>query len=201
MRLINIFSFLIIGSLYGCSSNSGNIIEPSYTKIETHNISDKTHSGKDTLAYELALQLIKIKKYHEAENLLSKLNKKYEPSASALANLALVHYKLNKIDSAEKYIQHAITIKHDQFEYENIAGLIAIEKGDFKKAEQYYRSALSINQEYANSHYNLALLYDIYYQDIDVAYKHYTRYLELIDYTDTETTEWVEQLKYSLKQD
>jgi tetratricopeptide (TPR) repeat protein len=182
--------------LFGCAS------APPGSKAAgtaaTAKSAQRSPSDTEKKAYETALKCIQDGKFSEAETTLSGLNSASPFSASALANLALVDFKLQKIDSANTYIAQAIELKPNQHEYENLAGLIAVEKGDFKTAEAHYRNAIAINKQYAYAYYNLALLYDIYYQDINRANENYAQYLLLINHEDKETLAVVEQLKASL---
>ena len=72
-----------------------------------------------------------------------------------------------------------------------------MKKKQFSEAEKYYKTAISINKNFALAHYNLALLYDIYFQDIKRAYAQYLKYLSLVP-DDKETQAWADELKYSL---
>ena len=78
-------------------------------------------------------------------------------------------------------------------------GFIEKQKGNIVKARDYYLRAIEIKDNYALAHYNLALVYDIYIQDIPKAIGHYQKYLALIKRKDQKTAEWVEQLKASMK--
>ncbi len=84
-------------------------------------------------------------------------------------------------------------------EVHNVLGLLAVEQKAFKKAETEYLLAVTLDKKLASAHYNLALLYDIYFQDIDKAYQSYQTYLSL-NPNDSKTRDWVDQLKYSLEQ-
>jgi tetratricopeptide (TPR) repeat protein len=66
-------------------------------------------------------------------------------------------------------------------------------------AEKGYKEALQLREKYPAAHYNLGLLYDTYYQDVDRAIVHYDRYLELSDGSDKKTQSWVDELKQKVK--
>ena len=67
------------------------------------------------------------------------------------------------------------------------------------EAKNDYLKAIQLKPDYINAQYNLALLYDIYLQDIKSAIQHYEIYLSLIDKPDEPTLEWVNHLKGTLK--
>jgi len=79
------------------------------------------------------------------------------------------------------------------------ATLIAVSRGKYKEAETHYLTAIKLDNKNASAHYNLALLYDVFYQDIRSAIPHYEQYLALINQEDEDTLNWVEELKLNLQ--
>lgn len=151
--------------------------------------------------YLQAIQLIDKQDYESAEKILAKLSRRNTAVAGVWANLAIAHYLQNDADSAETAAKRAYELNDNDAEILNLLGLLAVKRGDFKSAEAHYKKAIELESEFANAHYNLALLFDIYYQDIALAYQHYNRYLSLTGGQDKETADWVEQLKYSLERE
>ena len=192
--LISLLTFVLIS----CVSPQ---IQQPRQKNAYNTINSSKEANKNKLAYELSLQLIKMEKYKKAQKLLIRLSMGEHVDAKVYANLALVNFKLAHYDDAYDNVQLAMTLNPEHPQYENMAGLITIEKGDFKSAEIHYLTAIKLQSNYANAYYNLALLYDIYYQDIDTAYSYYQQYLSHITTPDITTEQWVSQLKYSLNKE
>jgi tetratricopeptide (TPR) repeat protein len=157
-------------------------------------------SESEKVEFQQALESIKTNNLPNAEKILKKLSDKLGASTSISANLALTYYKLQRYDLAETQINNALAVNEADAETQNIAGLIAIEMKKHQAAENHFKRALTLKPDFANAHYNIALLYDIYFQDIPNAYSHYQKYLSLVGDSDKETKEWVDQLQYSLKQ-
>ena len=65
----------------------------------------------------------------------------------------------------------------------------------YKQQKKHYKEAIENKNDYAIAHYNLALLYDIYFQDVAKAIPHYEKYMELINNEDKNTADWLEQIK------
>ncbi len=76
--------------------------------------------------------------------------------------------------------------------------LVLFHKGKINDAKKDYIKAIELKPDYINAHYNLALLYDIYLQEITLAIKHYETYLSLLKKTDEATQEWVNHLRGTL---
>ena|GEM_PF-1576278 len=156
-------------------------------------------TGKQQAEYEIALRLLEQKQYERAKKLLMKLSATAAAPAKIDANLALCHFKLANFTLASQSIATALTKNSESADTQNLAALISIETGNFPQAEKHLQAALKIDSEHVFAHYNMALLYDIYFQEIATAYQHYLKYLNLINYEDKDTVEWVEQLRYSVE--
>ena len=156
-----------------------------------------TLSASQKVEFQHAITEIGKENYKKSIKTLTRLDKKgsYYP---VKLNLALVYYKTENFDKAEASLQQALSLNNKDAKLYNLEGLLKLEKHEFKAAEKAFAQAVALNKDYALAYYNLALLYDIYYQNIQQAYKYYLTYLNLIDYKDEQTLNWVEQLKYSL---
>ncbi|WP_086931396.1 tetratricopeptide repeat protein [Agarilytica rhodophyticola] len=150
--------------------------------------------------YHTAFEQMQKQEYKVAQKILRKLASQYSQNLAIKTNLATVYFKQGNIKEAEQICQQALSKGAKIEELYNLLGLISVENKKFQDAENYYRKALSLNKNYADAHHNLALLYDVYYQDINNAYQHYAKYLSLAP-EDEEVKQWLEQLKYSLDQE
>lgn len=148
--------------------------------------------------FQSAITDLKQKKYTEAEKLFSDLAKEQPNNDGPYCNLAIIYYKANDYDNALKLINHALDINNNNPQAYNLRAQIMLKKSKVIDAKNDYLKAIEINPKYINAQYNLALLYDIYFQDLKTAIKHYEIYLSLIDVPDERTLEWVNHLKGSL---
>lgn len=114
-------------------------------------------------------------------------------------NLAMANYTIKRNEDAIRAIEHAHKLQPQAVDILNVKGLIYAEEGRYKEAEQLYLTAVKLDSKNANVHYNLALLYDIYYQDIAKAVPHYENYLSLSNKKDEKTEAWTDELKQTLK--
>ena len=134
-----------------------------------------------------------------AKTMLQKLSNSRPELSEISFNLALTYYKLNDLNGAESSLEQALEVNPDDPQILALKGAIETRKGHIIQAEDLYQKALAKNENFANAHYNLALLYDNYYQDIQLAAGHYQRYLELTDYKDRKTLVWLEEINSTLK--
>lgn len=149
--------------------------------------------------YRQAVVLLAEGKHAEAESALRTFIDKYPDIASAYLNLA---YALLNRQQAEKSLQavnKSIELNPRIAQAYHHRAYLKLNNGDIHQAQEDFQQAIKLNPGYVNAHFNLALLYDIYLQDINLAIKHYQSYLDLVTEDDERTREWVEYLKNSLR--
>lgn len=187
-------TLLIAGLLFltGCAS-----APPSSTGI-SQATNKSGLNEKYRSEYLRALNALEEKNYKPASVTLNKVMADNPGFVEGWANLALAQLHAGDIQAAKQSVNNALQLDQQAGLY-NLAGLVAAEDGAYKTAEQHYARAIQINPNLANAHYNLALLNDIYYQNIAKAIQHYERYLALINDADPDTEAWVQELKRNLK--
>ncbi len=166
-------------------------------KIEAVDSAD--FSDTDQSQYRQARNYLSKEDYKRAERLLTKLAGKHTGHFGVHLNLATTLFRQGQLEQALAHCEAALSINGNIAQAYNLRGLIAVKNKQFQTAESKYQKAIALDKSYANAHYNLALLYDIYYQDIDKAYLSYQEYLRLVP-DDKITADWLEQLKFSLEQ-
>ncbi len=188
--------FFCVTIINGCQSSG-----PKTVDMATITPGEKKAASESQLeSFKRAISALDNKKYDQAKSLFVELTEERPDLAGPWANLGLLELRQKNIDKAEKYLNIALKINPEMSEALNLMGLLATHKRQIKVARDYYLSAIKYKADYSNAHYNLALLYDIYLQNIDKATFHYRKYLKLTNNQDKETLSWVEQLEASLKQ-
>jgi Tfp pilus assembly protein PilF len=134
----------------------------------------------------------------KAQRIFSEFIRNRPDLAGAYTNLAIIHFKKNEIDQALKLVDKAITLNPEQSQAYNLRAQIMVKQGKIKLAKADYNKAIELNPEYINAQYNLALLYDVYLQEIELAIKHYEIYMSLLKKPDQGTKDWIMHLKGTL---
>lgn len=195
-HVLNSLHILLLGCillLAGCSS------APTTNRGIAQSTSKSSLDEKFRGDYASALKNLEAKEYAQANNGLNKIVASNPGFVDGWANLALAQLKTNDIAQAKQSATNALQLEPQSATLENLLGLIDVEDGAYKTAEKHYSRALELNPNLANAHYNLALLNDIYYQNVAKAIQHYERYLALINNADPDTEAWVAELKRKLK--
>jgi Tfp pilus assembly protein PilF len=135
----------------------------------------------------------------KAELMFKELINKNPEISGPWINLGLIYFKKNLQSKSEDAVKQALRLNPRNPYALNLQGMLARKKGDIRRAHSLYTEAIKYKNDYAYAHYNLALLYDIYFQDINAAARHYRTYLSLIKEKDKQTVDWLEQLQNSMK--
>jgi len=159
----------------------------------------KAEANTEIAMYALAMADIKANKLQQAQELLDKLTSKHPELAGPWANLALIDIKNNDLAKATQHLDKALKRDPSLAQAYNLLGYLDKKQGHINKAIDDYLEAITKKPDYAIAHYNVALLYDIYLQDIPQAITHYKRYLALTNNQDKRTADWVHELESSLK--
>ena len=152
----------------------------------------------ETDLYRQAITALNNSDLDLAESGLKKIIKSRPEFAGPGINLARINIKRNDIDNAEKNLAKARERNPKMPQVFNMLGYIDISRGQYKKAADDYRQAIALKEDYAMAHYNLALLHDIYLQDMKASVRHYKRYLELTNNQDKKTADWVLELERTM---
>ncbi len=187
--------FILINILLAsCSQLSSIGLTDNYAAWE-----DARNPEAEIELYQQGITYLNDNKLDEAESILLAFTDNRPELAGPWANLGLIQLKRNNIDEAEKLVKKALEKNPQMAQASNLLGVIENKRGNIKQAQHQYIRAIYRKNDYAIAHYNLALLYDVYLQDIKNAIKHYQRYLKLIKNKDQKTADWLEELKRSLK--
>lgn len=118
--------------------------------------------------------------------------------AGPWVNLALLNARRKNFVAAQAQVAKALERNPRLAQAHNVAGYVEAANGNVGKAVAHYQKAIELKADYALAHYNIALLHDIYLHDIPTAVQHYKRYLQLTDFQDKKTADWVAELERSL---
>lgn len=152
----------------------------------------------DLAHYENAKRLLESGDYDKALSELQRITAANPGFIEAWVNQAIALNALQKYSDADKAIQQAARLGATSAEFYNILGLIDLANHRYQLAEQHLQKSINQNTSCAQCHFNLGLLYDVYYQNFARALEHYQIYLAHIQTTDEETEQWMEELRRKL---
>ena len=163
--------------------------------VSSSGLSPLEQSDSERSRYKKAITLLNRNKLDEAKEIFLEFKSERPELAGPHANLAVIALKNNEHEKALELVKLALTKNPKLAQALNLLAYLEQISGEIKSAEKHYKEAIENKDDYAIAHYNIALLYDIYLQDVESAIPHYERYLKLINNKDKNTADWIEQLK------
>ncbi len=158
-------------------------------------------ADREVAQYRDAISALNNSQLEFARAELQKITRNRPGLAGPWINLALIDIRKNDMENAMKNVANALERNPKMPQAFNLRGYIELSRGNVIKAADDYRQAIALREGYAIAHYNLALVHDIYFQDLKVATRHYKRYLELTNNQDRKTAEWVAELERLLSKE
>ncbi len=205
VRLLVFIKIILLSSLAlsGCSmmkkessddrTSPGSQAQPSLAGLSVKNLKlfEKAVGDMQTEQYKLAVVALK------------KVSSIQPDLAAPYINLAISYRHLNDMKQAQAAVSQAIKNAPNSPEAHNLQGILHREKGLFKQARKSYEKSIKLNSNLAMSHLNLAILCDLYLQDLGCALDSYKNYQEKIrseaGSEDKRLKGWIADLKRRMK--
>ncbi len=145
--------------------------------------------------YQKAIVLMKAQQLNDAYALFDDIQGKTPMFSGPVLNQAMIRIRQQNYKEAELLLKRAIGINEkNPFTY-NLQGLVYRQQGRFADSRAAYEKALAISPNYAKAHFNLAVLADLYLQDLPFALQHYEAYQALQTTPDTTAAKWIIDLQ------
>ncbi len=145
--------------------------------------------------YQKAIVLMKAQQLNDAYALFDDIQGKTPMFSGPVLNQAMIRIRQQNYKEAELLLKRAIGINEkNPFTY-NLQGLVYRQQGRFADSRAAYEKALTISPNYAKAHFNLAVLADLYLQDLPFALQHYEAYQALQTTPDTTAAKWIVDLQ------
>ena len=145
-----------------------------------------------------AVGLLNEEKYPEAIILLEDVTGKTAKFTAPYINLGIAYARSGDLKKAEENLNKALAINPRHPVALNELGLVYRKTGRYQKAREVYQSVLDIYPEFLPARQNLAVLCDIYLQDLSCALSEYQEYLKRVP-DDKKMKIWVADVKSRMK--
>ncbi|WP_169334469.1 tetratricopeptide repeat protein [Hahella ganghwensis] len=146
-------------------------------------------------AFMKANSALKNERYREARRGFREITRTYPELSGPWVKLGEVADIRGDKEKAESHFRKALSVNPS-----NVNGYIALalhlrRKGDFAGALQVYVSALSVWKDFPDAHLNLAILYDLYLNQPELAQPHYEAYDFLVGGKHPEVKDWLAEIR------
>lgn len=192
-----LLSIVLLMTILACSNQTTTTKTTEAAKTTTNNQTVES-LVQELQLYKNAIMALNSNELDKAEQLFIAMSERQPHIAGSWANLALISIKKADLPQAEIYAKTALVKNPKMPQALNLSGYLAQKNGEINKAKSYYLQAIRHKSNYALAHYNLALLFDVYLQDIAKAIEHYQLYLAYSKQKDLDTENWLEGLKATM---
>jgi tetratricopeptide (TPR) repeat protein len=174
------------------------------TRRAAHTGSDRSPvpiSAAQRNDFNKALGFMKKEQYENALPLLEDIIRENDSLPGANINLAIAYMKLSGEDDADNYAkaEKALLRATDISPKNEVArfqlGYLYRKTGRFDLSRKAYEEAIRINRNYAMAYYNLAILCDIYMQQLKCAVENFENYRTLVPEGSEQVGMWLTDLR------
>jgi len=154
--------------------------------------------------FQKGIRLLRQDKAKKAKTLFETLRNDHPGVSVFHLNLGVAYKRLGRLEDAMHAYRQAISIAQRNpgggyaEAYYNLA-IVLREQGRFKDAETAYLRAITIDPDFQDAYFNLAVLYDLYLNEPAKAIHHYRKHIALRQGTDEEIDIWIAALEKRLK--
>ncbi len=148
--------------------------------------------------FQRAVTLLNNQEYEQAAGLLEKVIEQSPGVTAPYINLAMAYRHLDKLKQAEMHLNAALDLMPTHPVACNEYGMLYRKTGRFNEARAMYEKALERFPEYYPLHRNLAILCDLYLDDLDCALEHYEIYGRAVP-EDRQVQMWITDLRNRIK--
>ena len=149
--------------------------------------------------FEQAIAFMQAGKDKEATALFANISELDPKLASPHTNLGILFYRDGKLQEAETAFKEALRLDDKDYIAANYLGMLYRAQGRFSDAEAAYKQALAAKPDYGYAHLNLAILYDLYLDNLPKALDHYQKYQQISGDSDQQLTGWLADLHQRMK--
>jgi Flp pilus assembly protein TadD len=158
-------------------------------------VTQEIRVGGDVRAeYEQALKLLAQQQYEPGIALLVKVTEREPAAIAPHIDLGIAYARAGDLDRAEASLQNALAINPDHPIANNELGMVYRRKGRFADARGAYEKALAVSPSFHFAHRNLAILCDLYLNDLGCALSHYEAYSQAVP-DDKDAVKWIADLR------
>ncbi|HET8696259.1 MAG TPA: tetratricopeptide repeat protein [Gammaproteobacteria bacterium] len=150
-------------------------------------------SGDARTQYDAAVALLEQQRYAEGVALMLQVAEKAPDLTAPQINLGIAYERMGDLTKAEASFTKALELNPNHPVVYDELGLLYRATGRFAEARASYEKALAIHPGFHFAHRNLAILCDVYLDDLPCAVTHYEAYAQA-EPDDKEVQKWIADL-------
>ena len=151
-------------------------------------------SGDVRERYQAASLLLAQQQYAAGAELLEQLVAEAPELSAPRIDLAISYHRLNRLNTAEAHLLKALEQNPGHPVALNELGIVYRKTGRFVQARSSYEKALAVFPGFHSARRNLAILCDLYLDDLPCALQNYEAYLETVA-EDPDVNIWIADIR------
>jgi len=144
--------------------------------------------------YEAAIRLLQQERHEQGIALLEKVTASAPLAIAPHIDLGIAYGRTGDLDRAELSLKRALELDPGHPIANNELGLLHRRQGRFAEARVRYETALELYPSFHYAHRNLAILCDLYLQDLSCALRHYEAYRQVAP-GDPDAVKWIADVR------
>ena len=145
-------------------------------------------------AYATALQQLQTGATRQGISTLESVVEQAPQITAPHINLGIAYAEVGEFDKAQTSLQHALILTPEHPVALNELGIVYRRTGQLQLARDSYEAALQVMPSYHYAQRNLAVLCDLFLQDLDCALQNYTAYQQAFP-DDRQVAVWIADLQ------
>lgn len=158
-------------------------------------IEDARVKGDVRVDYDRALELLARGNSAEGISLLETVAAAAPNLSAPRISLAVAHHRMGDLEATEQHLLQALAINPNHPIALNELGIVYRKTARFAQARQQYEAALAVYPGYHYARRNLAVLCDLYLDDLECALSNYEAYMATVR-SDDEAAMWLKDVRY-----
>ncbi len=154
-------------------------------------------SGDIRSDYDRALDLLGSGRLDEGTALLESVVEQSPELSAPRIDLAIAYRNQGDLAAAETHLEQALGVNPNHPIALNELGIIYRETARFAEAKRSYESALAVYPGYHYARRNLAVLCDLYLDDLGCARENYEAYMATV-HSDEEASMWLKNVRFRM---
>ena len=154
-------------------------------------------SGDVRSDYDRALDLLGRGQVSEGMELLKTVADNSPELSAPRIDLAIAYHNQGDLETAEKHLKTALEVNPNHPIAHNELGIIYRKTARFNEARRSYEAALAVYPGYHYARRNLAVLCDLYLDDLGCARENYEAYMATV-HSDEEASLWLRNVRFRM---
>lgn len=151
--------------------------------------------GEVRVDYDEALGLLGQGRLQEGIKALETVAAEAPDLSAPRIDLGIAYHRIGDLEAAENHLRQALDINPRHPIALNELGIVYRKTARFTEARQSYEAALAVYPGYHYARRNLAILCDLYIDDLNCARTNYEAYLATVN-SDEEASMWLRDVRY-----